>query len=140
MKETAEFFAVLADETRLKMLWLLSNHRELCVCDFIEVLGITQSKASRHLRILYRAGLVTDRRVGLWIYYALRPLKPGLKRSQLDELHTHQATLAPAAQLLKKLSVRQAVRGVDVPRIHADSPSVQYCATSAVSKNFERRK
>ena len=62
MKETASFFKVLADEARLKMLWLLFNHRELCVCDFIEVLGVTQSKASRHLRILYRAGLVTDRR------------------------------------------------------------------------------
>ncbi len=73
MKETAAFFKVLADEARLKMLWLLFNHRELCVCDFIEVLAITQSKASRHLRILYRAGLVTDRREGLWVYYALGP-------------------------------------------------------------------
>ena len=86
MKDTAEFFGVLADEARLKMLWLLFNHRELCVCDFMEVLGITQSKASRHLRILYRAGLVTDRRDGLWVYYALRPLQPGLGEGAADRV------------------------------------------------------
>ncbi len=67
MKEAASFFKVLADEARVKMLWLLLNHKELCVCDFMEVLEITQSKASRHLRKLYSAGLVSDRRAGLWI-------------------------------------------------------------------------
>jgi len=104
MKETASFFQVLADEARLKMLWLLFNHDELCVCDFIEVLAITQSKASRHLRILYRAGLVTDRREGLWVYYALRPLPYGLAKGHLDMLRAHLAKRPGAAQLLKRLS------------------------------------
>ena len=104
MKETASFFKVLADEARLKMLWLLCNHRELCVCDFIEVLAITQSKASRHLRILYRAGLVTDRREGLWVYYALRPLPDGLAKGHLDMLRSHLARRPDAAQLRKDLS------------------------------------
>jgi ArsR family transcriptional regulator len=104
MKETASFFKVLADEARLKMLWLLFHHRELCVCDFIEVLAITQSKASRHLRILYRAGLVTDRREGLWIYYALRPLPDGLAKGHLDMLRSHLAKQPDAARLLKSLS------------------------------------
>jgi ArsR family transcriptional regulator len=104
MRETASFFKVLADEARLKMLWLLFNHRELCVCDFIEVLAITQSKASRHLRILYRAGLVTDRREGLWVYYALRPLQHGLAKDHLDKLRSHLAHRPDAARLLKRLS------------------------------------
>ena len=104
MKETASFFKVLADEARLKMLWLLFHHRELCVCDFIEVLAITQSKASRHLRILYRAGLVTDRRAGLWVYYALRPLQHGLAKDHLDKLRSHLAHRPDAARLLKRLS------------------------------------
>jgi ArsR family transcriptional regulator len=104
MKETASFFKVLADEARLKMLWLLFHHRELCVCDFIEVLAITQSKASRHLRILYRAGLATDRREGLWVYYALRPLQEGLAKDHLDMLRTHLASRPDAAQLRKSLS------------------------------------
>jgi len=104
MKETASFFKVLADESRLRMLWLLFHHRELCVCDFIEVLAITQSKASRHLRILYRAGLITDRREGLWVYYGLRPLQDRLAKDLLDMLRTHLASQADAAQLSKGLS------------------------------------
>ena len=104
MKETASFFKVLADEARLKMLWLLFNHRELCVCDFTEVLAITQSKASRHLRILYRAGLVTDRREGLWVHYALRPLQHGLAKDHLDNLRSHLADRSDAARLRKRLS------------------------------------
>jgi ArsR family transcriptional regulator, arsenate/arsenite/antimonite-responsive transcriptional repressor len=104
MKETAAFFKVLADEARLKMLWLLFNHTELCVCDFIEALAITQSKASRHLRILYRAGLVTDRREGLWVYYAISPLKDGLAKEQMEMLRSYLARRSDAAQLLKRLS------------------------------------
>jgi len=104
MKDTASFFKVLADEARLKMLWLLFNHSELCVCDFIEALGITQSKASRHLRILYRAGLVTDRREGLWVYYALRPSHDGLAKDLLNILRTYLAARPDAAQLRKGLA------------------------------------
>jgi ArsR family transcriptional regulator len=117
VKDTAEFFAVLADEARLKMLWLLFNHRELCVCDFMQVLGITQSKASRHLRILYRAGLVTDRRDGLWVYYALRPLQPGLEKAQLAGLRAHLAGRPAAVQLLAKLSTWRSRRDEDARRV-----------------------
>ena len=71
MKEAARFFKVLADESRLKMLWLLFNRRELCVCDIMAVLEITQSKASRHLRYLRDAGVLEDEREGLIVNYRL---------------------------------------------------------------------
>lgn len=71
MKDIARFFGVLSDETRLEMLWLLFNQREICVCDFMGALDITQSKASRHLATMRNAGLVLDRREGTWSYYAL---------------------------------------------------------------------
>ena len=61
----------LADETRLQTVVLLADHAELCVCDFEHALGVTQSKASRHLRYLRNAQLLDDRREGLWIYYRL---------------------------------------------------------------------
>ncbi len=132
MKDTAEFFGVLADEARLKMLWLLFNHRELCVCDFMEVLGITQSKASRHLRILYRAGLVTDRREGLWVHYALRSLEPGLEMDQLSSLRAHLARRPAAGELLEKLSAwrdryRTESRRIRRPDCCTDSPDVACC-------------
>ncbi len=103
MREVARFFKVLADEARLKILWLLFNHRELCVCDIMAALGTTQSKASRHLGTLRHAGLVSDRKDGLWSYYALRPLEDELARSQVEALRATLAERSDATDLLAKL-------------------------------------
>jgi ArsR family transcriptional regulator len=103
MKEPAQFFKVLADESRLKMLWLLFNRRELCVCDVMAVLDITQSKASRHLAALRNAGLATDRKEGLWSYYSLRPVEDKLIKEHLKLLRTSLSRRADAKQLLRKL-------------------------------------
>ncbi|MFH0900775.1 MAG: metalloregulator ArsR/SmtB family transcription factor [Pseudomonadota bacterium] len=103
MRDAAHFFKVLADEARLKMLWLLFNHRELCVCDFMAALEITQSKASRHLSTLRHADLVTDRKEGLWSYYALRPAEDAFVREHLDLLEAGLARRPDAALLLAKL-------------------------------------
>jgi DNA-binding transcriptional ArsR family regulator len=67
----ADTFKALSDETRLEIMTLLLEREELCVCDFVETLGLTQSKVSRHLRYLYHAGLVEDRRDGLWTRRAI---------------------------------------------------------------------
>ena len=104
LKETARFFRVLSDEARLQMLWLLFNNRELCVCDFMEVLEITQSKASRHLAALRNAGLATDRREGLWSYYSLRPVEDELVGAHLKLLKASLSKRADAKQLLARLS------------------------------------
>ena len=70
-------FKALSDETRIEIMTLLLEQDELCVCDFVGALGQTQSKVSRHLRYLYNAGLVQDRRQGLWMHYRLSAdLKP----------------------------------------------------------------
>jgi ArsR family transcriptional regulator len=71
MRELALVFKALSDETRLQMLGLLLREGELCVCDFVEVLSVTQSKASRHLRYLVNAGLLQDRRAGIWVYFRI---------------------------------------------------------------------
>ena len=73
MRDLADTFKALSDETRLQMMALLLENDELCVCDFVGALGLTQSKASRHLRYLYNAGLVRDRREGVWMHYRLSP-------------------------------------------------------------------
>ncbi|HZK48523.1 MAG TPA: metalloregulator ArsR/SmtB family transcription factor [Thermoleophilia bacterium] len=73
VRELASMFKALGDETRLEMLALLAQRDELCVCRFEEALGITQSKASRHLRYLLNAGLVTDRRDAVWVHYRIAP-------------------------------------------------------------------
>src|ERR1700683_469010 len=63
-------FRALADPTRLRLLNLISN-REICVCYFVEILGLSQPKISRHLAYLRRAGIVTARREGKWMHYRL---------------------------------------------------------------------
>jgi ArsR family transcriptional regulator, arsenate/arsenite/antimonite-responsive transcriptional repressor len=60
----------LADETRLRMLNLLLE-RECCVCEVMQVLNISQTRASRNLSILFEAGFLKYRKEGLWAYYAI---------------------------------------------------------------------
>lgn len=103
MKDAASFFKALSDEARLKMLWLLMNRRELCVCDFMEVLGVTQSKASRHLRALHHAGLVADRREGQWSFYALKPFEDEFVRAHMSALKKMLSARTDAAELLEGL-------------------------------------
>jgi ArsR family transcriptional regulator len=77
MKLLKDTFKALSDETRLQIMTLLLENEELCVCDLVGALGETQSKVSRHLRYLYNAGLVQDRREGLWMHYRISTeLKP----------------------------------------------------------------
>src|SRR3989442_4639240 len=68
----ARHFHALGDETRLEIVRLLS-HGERCVCELQDVLDAAQSRLSFHLKTLKDAGLVTDRREGRWVYYALNP-------------------------------------------------------------------
>ena len=72
LTRSAGWFHALSDETRLKILGRLSEG-EQCVCDLTDMLGTAQSRLSFHLKTLKDAGLLTDRREGRWIYYALNP-------------------------------------------------------------------
>jgi len=66
----SRFFKALADETRLKILKLLEI-REMCVCEVMVALGLTQPTTSHHLGILENAGLVKNRKEGKWVFYSL---------------------------------------------------------------------
>jgi ArsR family transcriptional regulator len=71
MNILASVFKALSDESRLRIINLLSYSGELCVCDIQAVMGFTQTKVSRHLAYLRKAGLVDDRRQGLWMLYSI---------------------------------------------------------------------
>jgi ArsR family transcriptional regulator len=71
-----QFFAALADTTRLRLLNLMSDG-EVCVCHLADTLGTNDPKISRHLAYLRRAGLVSGRRDGKWMHYSIRePREP----------------------------------------------------------------
>ena len=71
MKQAVKTFKALGDPTRLRIVKLLECG-ELCVCQLIAVLGMGQSRISRHLSILKEAGLILDNRKGKWVYYRIR--------------------------------------------------------------------
>lgn len=61
----------LADLNRLRVMWLLNNKKELCVCQITEVLGLATPTVSKHMAILHNAGLVNSRKESRWVYYSL---------------------------------------------------------------------
>jgi ArsR family transcriptional regulator len=81
------WFHALSDETRLEIVALLS-HGERCVCELQDALDAAQSRLSFHLKTLKDAGLVTDRRDGRWVHYALN-------REALDEIAAFAQAVKP---------------------------------------------
>lgn len=61
--------SALAEPTRFKAMQLLGDGSEHCVCEMMEKLGATQSRMSRHMRVLKQAGLVVYRRDAQWVRY-----------------------------------------------------------------------
>lgn len=71
LRRISEHFALLAGQTRLKIIRLLAEVGELCVCDLATVLGMTPAAVSQHLSRLRSGRLVVSRRDGMTIYYRL---------------------------------------------------------------------
>jgi ArsR family transcriptional regulator len=74
---TATLFELLSDGTRRRLLTLLLDEREVCVCRLVDALREPQPKVSRHLAALREAGVLASRRQRTWIMYRLDPELPG---------------------------------------------------------------
>lgn len=71
LEDYSSFFKALSDQTRLKIINLLSKEKEMCVCRIYQTLELSQPRISKHLAILREIGLVKDRPNGKWVYYSL---------------------------------------------------------------------
>ena len=96
----------LSDATRLRLVHILL-HYELSVNELVRILGMGQSRVSRHLKILAEAGLLASRRDGLWVFYAAPASGPKLAflRAVLPFVPADaamRADLALAAQVLEE--------------------------------------
>lgn len=69
-KKTADIFKALCDENRIKILKLLTSG-EKCACKLLEEVNVTQPTMSHHMKILCDSGIVTGRKEGKWIHYAI---------------------------------------------------------------------
>ena len=104
------YFKALSDETRLRLVHILL-HYELSVNELVRILGMGQSRVSRHLKILTEAGLLTSRRDGLWVFYAATRCGEASDFLQAmgPFLHTDTAMredLAMAAQILEERALK----------------------------------
>src|SRR5512147_1770842 len=84
MRDLMQMTKALADENRLRVLLALRGG-ELCACQITELFGLAPSTMSKHLSILYQAGLVDSRKEGRWIYFRLPEGEaPGMVKRAID--------------------------------------------------------
>jgi len=68
----ARIFKAFSDDARIRIMFLLTHQKELCITDIEHVLDFTQTKTSRHVAFLRNAGLLNARRKDQWIYYQIK--------------------------------------------------------------------
>jgi ArsR family transcriptional regulator len=96
IRDLAQLFKILADETRLRILEMLGCRKELCVRDLWERLGQSQPAVSHHLGLLRMAGLVDTRHEGKHIYYRI-------DQQRFDELMTMLQSTGVGTEMLAHL-------------------------------------
>jgi ArsR family transcriptional regulator len=74
--DTADFFSLLSDELRRRILVLLMSEHELCVCELFFALDAIQPKVSRHLALMREAGVLGQRKLGRWVNYRIASQVP----------------------------------------------------------------
>lgn len=99
----ATLLKACADQTRLRLLNLMAVEGEVCVCHLVDVLGTNQPKVSRHLAYLKRAGLVSDRKDGLWVHYRLSETLAAYASRLLECLNSCCAEVPEMQQDVAKL-------------------------------------
>ncbi len=86
-RPTSELFKALGDPMRLEIIKMLVG-KEMCVCDIMSALPVSQPTISHHLKMLKYAGLVSDRKDGKWVYYRLNAEAIGSMQRFLAGLDT----------------------------------------------------
>lgn len=106
MRDLMKITKALADENRIRVLLAL-REGELCACQITELFGLAPSTMSKHLSILYHAGLVDSRKDGRWIYFRLPNGKaPATVKKAIDWISKaaeDQARIQADAELLNKI-------------------------------------
>jgi ArsR family transcriptional regulator, arsenate/arsenite/antimonite-responsive transcriptional repressor len=101
MRELTSLGQAIADPTRVRIIGAL-RRGELCVCELVDALEISQSTLSGHLQVLRHTGMVTTRKEGRWIYYSLTDQKTAL----IEAIFSHIRPDADANPRLRRDSRR----------------------------------
>lgn len=70
IRRQSEILKALSDPVRAKIVYGLKDG-DMCVCELMRGLGMSQTMVSHHLKILKYAGIISDKKIGKWVYYSL---------------------------------------------------------------------
>jgi DNA-binding transcriptional ArsR family regulator len=87
-----DFFKSMADSTRMDSVLLIHAEGELCVCELVDLLQLSQPKISRHLAQLRSLGVLKDERRDQWVYYSIHPNLPAWAKLCLDATAESEAS------------------------------------------------
>lgn len=107
MKHTLNTLKVLGEETRLRIFMALVD-QELCVCQIVSMLGLAASTTSKHLALMYQAGIIDQRKDGRWAYYRIASewtAKNKLYKWLLEELASSDKIKEDRTKLAKNLDL-----------------------------------
>ncbi len=110
MRHFVAIARALSDESRVRMLMLLRDG-ELCLCQIIELIGLAPSTVSRHMTVLWQAGLVEIRKSGTWRYYRIPESENSAAVS--GALHWAQIALLKSPELLRDAKARKTIVKMD---------------------------
>ncbi len=91
LKIITKLTKALSDDTRIRIVHLLSRKGKLCVCEINEIIGLSQPTISSHLKILENANVLVFRKEGLWVEYMLNP---DMEKYQKDMIETISKSIA----------------------------------------------
>jgi ArsR family transcriptional regulator len=113
-EQTLDALRAIGEETRLRIVAVL-RHGELTVTDLTEILGQSQPRVSRHLKLLVDAGLVVKHREGTWAFFRLADSAPhrALAAAALDSIDVDDPAVAPDLQRLDAVRSRRAMAASD---------------------------
>lgn len=130
MDAADKFYVALNDRYRRRILALLLQEDEVCVCEMVEVLRLPQPKVSRHLAVLRDARIVTVRRSGTWIFYRISPEVPLWVYKSLESM-AHGSGKDPTFVADAARLQRRAVRHAEMDRAQPKALCAS-CQASAV--------
>ena len=87
LKQITKVIKAVADESRVRILCLLKNKKDLCVCELTEIIGLAQPTISSHLKLLENAGLTESYKDGLWVNYNISSSLDSLRSQFIETLY-----------------------------------------------------
>lgn len=103
LKNIEKIIKALADKNRLRIVYLLSEKKDICVCEITDIIGLSQPTISSHLRLLENAGLVESNKDGLWVNYNINSQAELFSRRSIEGICNDLKKDKQAISDLKKL-------------------------------------